>query len=329
MDRHFIFLFGLFFCIYASPQTGIPPIIGWKQQISNGINKFTPNSHFNTRVSYEILTPGDVTTPHPDTAVNNFFNLSKTEGRMKIDDMAFSKNKTDEQDKNDSQSIKKDEKKAPIVSPGQELKPNYVEGVVIHEKYGYGVGGMVSIEYEPYLLLKDGSIFRDPRMSPYDLDVKTSKQKQPDKWGTWKLQGKTLVVQMAEKGVMKTNEWKDKKWYWTRPAAKDEIINGSFISMSGGGNTIVGGTTLIAVSSNIRFNSKGQFTHATSADATSGGADANSAIYSQADKAGTYKLDGYTIELYYNNGQIAKALFYFFPDSKDTFGMGGRTYTKG
>ena len=187
---------------------------------------------------------------------------------------------------------------------------------------------MLIIKYEPYLLLKDGSIFRDPRISPYDLDVKTSKQNHPDKWGTWKLQGKSLVVQMPEKGVMKTNEWKDKKWYWTKPAANGEIINGSFIAMSGGGNTIVGGTTMIAVSSNIRFNSKGQFTHSTSAGATSGGADGSSAIYSETDKAGNYKLNQYAIELRYNNGQIAKTLFYFFPDGKETFGMGGRTYTK-
>ena len=327
MDRLSIFLFGLFFWIHALPQTDFPPLIGWKQQVSNGINKFTPRSHFNTRVSYEMLPPGDVTTPHLNTAVNHFINLSKTKGKMKRDDMTFSKNKTEE-DKTNDQATQKDESKTPLVSPGQGLKPNDVAGVVIHEKYGYGVGGMVTIEYEPYLLLKDGSIFRDPKISPYDLDIKTSRQKQPDKWGTWKVQGKTLVVQMPEKGVMKTNEWKDKKWFWTKPATNGEIINGSFIAMSGGGNTIVGGTTLIAVSSNIRFNSKGQFTHATSAGATSGGANGNAAIYSQADKAGTYKLNGYAIEFYYNNGQIANALFYFFPDGKDTFGMGGRTYTK-
>ena len=220
------------------------------------------------------------------------------------------------------------EKKTRIVMPGQGLKPGDIEGVVIHEEYGYGVGGMVIIEYEPYLLLKDGSILRDPRVSPYDLDIATSKQKEPDKWGTWTLRGKSLVVQMPEKGVMKTNEWKDKRWYWTKPAAKGEIINGSFIAMSGGGNTIAGGTTMIAVSSNIRFNSKSQFTHATSAGATSGGADVSAGIYSQTDKAGSYKLNGYSIELYYNNGKTAKTLFYFFPDGKDTFGMGGHTYIK-
>lgn len=245
--------------------------------------------------------PADLKTPHVDTALNHFMSLSKAESKMN-----------------------KDEKQASTAAATQAVDAAGLEGIVIHEEYTYGVGGILILEYRPYLLLKDGSIFKHPKTSPYDVNAKTSKQNEPDKWGTWKLLGKTLVVQLPERGGLKTYEWKEKQWYWTKPAVKGEVINGSFLTMSGGGNTASGGSTMIAVSSNIRFNNKGQFTHATSAGATSGGGGA----YSETDKAGTYKLNGYSIELHYNNGQIVKTLFYFFPDGKDNFGMGGRTYTK-
>lgn len=252
-------------------------------------------------------------------------NISQGDARMQLHGITSPENKTEMLNISNDQGKQMDEKNT-FTAAG--LKPKDVAGVVIHEKYGYGVGGILIMQYEPYLLLTDGSILRDPGISPYELDVATSKEKHPEKWGKWQLQGKILVVQMPEKGVMKTSQWADKRWFWTRPASNGEIINGSFMAISGGGNTISGGTTSIAVTSTIRFNSQGKFTHATSAGATSGGAAGTGAIYSDTQKAGTYILKGYAIELHYNNGQIAKTLFYFFPDTKDTFGMGSRTYTK-
>ncbi len=68
---------------------------------------------------------------------------------------------------------------------------------------------MVIIEYRPYLLLQDGSVYRYPVVAPYDLDVAASKEAEPTKWGTWKLEGKTLVITLPRKGVMKTERWDD------------------------------------------------------------------------------------------------------------------------
>jgi hypothetical protein len=47
---------------------------------------------------------------------------------------------------------------------------------------------------------------------------------------------------------------------------------------------------------------------------------------SKSDESGTYKLDGYAIELKYNNGKTERRFFYFYPDSKKHFGIGYSVY---
>lgn len=44
------------------------------------------------------------------------------------------------------------------------------------------------------------------------------------------------------------------------------------------------------------------------------------------DGAGKYVLNGYSLELRYNNGQVQQKSFYFYPDSKETFGIGTSAY---
>ena len=41
-----------------------------------------------------------------------------------------------------------------------------------------------------------------------------------------------------------------------------------------------------------------------------------------------YRLDGHTIELRFNNDDVERKFFYFYPDSKDVFGIGDDYYVK-
>lgn len=208
----------------------------------------------------------------------------------------------------------------------QSLKPEEIKGVIINMQYVYGVGGMILPTYKPYLLLKDGSIYKNITVSPYDLNVAASKQAEPNNWGSWKIEGKTVVVQFMEKGTLKTSRW-DKNWYWAKPAASNEKIQGAFKTISGGGNTMQGGTSMIVVGSNIAFNNKGQF----SLEKYSGGSSydfgVGTSTSSKQNTMGSYTLNGYSIELHFNNNKVLKKLFYFYPDSKATFGIGADIYT--
>jgi hypothetical protein len=212
----------------------------------------------------------------------------------------------------------------PVTAPGQGLKAAAIRGVVIHRETAIGVGGMMTFKFNSYLLLQDGSLYSHPEVSPYDLDIARSRQEEPLKWGTWKLDGKTLLVMYGRDS--KPSQW-GSGWFWARPAEKNEKITGSFYTISGGGNTAMGGGVVTVSSNSFTFNDKGQFTRLNTGGGTSSGVGGTVTAYSNKDAAGTYLSDGYSIELHYNNGTVVRQSFYFYPDTKTIFGIGNRVYT--
>jgi hypothetical protein len=202
------------------------------------------------------------------------------------------------------------------------LKPTEIKGVVINLEYSYGVGGAVMSEYTPYLLLNDGSIYSNPVISPYEFDVAVSKQKEPKKWGTWKISGNAISVTWPARN--KSERW-EKNWFWARPAAGNEKIEGAFTNVAG--NTALGGNVTTVSSKNILFNTSGRFA-LTSISVGSNYADYSIATsaYSKKDEAGSYSLNGYSIELRFNNGSTMRRAFYFYPKDKVHFGIGNHVY---
>lgn len=269
------------------------------------------------RISY----PGNPKNNYLSVAANHFASLAKKEGLTLNNDKTASSNK----DKQKETTTTSKKQKTPVTAPGQGLKPADVKGVVINSETGIGVGGMVIMEYRPYLMLANGTVYRYPTVAPYDLDVAASKTAEPNKWGTWKLEGKTLVVTLPYKGVMKTERWTS-NWFWTKAPTPNEKIKGAYMTIGGGGNTAMGGNTMIVFSSNINFNTKGQFTMKKVAGGSNSDFDVSTSTYSNSNSAGTYKLNGYSIEMRYNNGEVVRKLFYFYPDSKDAFGIGDDAY---
>lgn len=267
-----------------------------------------------------MMMPAGVQSPYMNVAIKHFINLSKQEG-IKTDDS----NSYSTQDNYSKEPVNKN-KTEPVITGGKTLKADEIKGVVMNMEYTYGVGGMILPEYRPYLLLKDGNIYKYIKVSPYELNVAASKQAEPDKWGTWKQDGKNIIVQFPEKGGMKTKTW-EKNWHWARAASNNEKIKGAFKTIGGGGNTAIGGSSMIVVGANIAFNDKGQFTF----EKYSGGSsyDFGVGVSTNAKKntTGTYILSGYSIELRFNSGEVIKKLFYFYPDSKEAFGIGDDAYT--
>lgn len=207
------------------------------------------------------------------------------------------------------------------------LKPAELKGIAINLEYTIGVGGGVIPTYEPYLMLADGSIYSDPIISPYKFDVAKSKQLEPKKWGTWKAVGKTIVINWPSREKNRSETWED-NWFWARPATNGEKITGSYNTISGGGNTALGGNVMVVSAKDITLNKNGQFTMTSmGGGSNSGDMGVSSTAYAHKDAAGTYMLNGFSMELRYNNGQVEQRAFYFYPDSKDVFGIGTRVYT--
>jgi hypothetical protein len=215
----------------------------------------------------------------------------------------------------------------PVTTAGQGLKPAQIKGVVLHQEYGYGVGGMMLIKYNPYLLLQDGTIYSHPEVCAYDLDVFKSRETEPGKWGTWKLEdSKTLVVTMNSDH--KPDRWQGTAhWFWAVPAAGNERLAGTWSTIGGGGNTAFGGGAIVVSSNVLTFNTQGQFTTLSTGGGSFNGSGGSVTAYSNKEGAGTYTFDGYSLELKYNNGKIVRKNFCFYADSKDVWVFGTRPYT--
>ncbi len=169
-----------------------------------------------------------ITRDQMNTAVQHFIKLSKQEGGLK--DVAATAGSSGGTTSNGSakgsgssttgsSGSRTSHIETPVTAPGQGLKPDAIKGMIIHMEYGVGVGGMMIIEYRPYLLLNDGTAYKHCEVSPYDLDVPKCRQVEERNWGVWKLEGKTMVMTMNDDHKME--RW-DKNWFWAPPAAKNE-----------------------------------------------------------------------------------------------------------
>jgi hypothetical protein len=204
-------------------------------------------------------------------------------------------------------------------SSANNLKPQDISSVIMHLEYESGVGGGIYPVYNPYILFKDGSIYSEPNT----LDLAASRRNDPKKWGVWKMEGGLLKITWNAKPAKdKFSEWKKDSYKNVSPAKKGETLSGSFKTMSGGGNTAMGGDVMIVISDTITFNPQGQFTLAK----VSGGSTSTVTSYYKGKDAGTYILDGYTIEMKLNNGKIERKFFYFYPDDRRYFGIGSSVY---
>lgn len=274
------------------------------------------------RYSRIMFSPG-TTSPYTNTALKHFMNYVKEEDKQAGRPAAGA-------DKGAARSTSRTGTKVkvstPVTSPGKGLSKDQIQGIVIHAEYTFGVGGMMITEYRPYLMLKDGTVYKYPDVCPYDLDVPASKKVEADKWGTWKQSGKTLTMSLPEKGVMETDRW-DSNWFWAKPAASGEKIAGGYKTISGGGNTALGGTAMVFSAGTIYFNNDGQFTMERTGGGSNSAAGVDVSAYASKQKAGRYQLDGYGMELRYNDGKVVRDLFYFYPDSKRVFGLGDEAYT--
>ncbi len=194
-----------------------------------------------------------------------------------------------------------------------------IHSFIIHLEYEYGLGGAVYPVYNPYILFKDGTIYDQPN----SLNLAASRRNEPKKWGVWKTESGLLKITWnAKPAKYKFSEWKKDSYKNVSPAKKGETISGSFKTMSGGGNTALGGDVMIVSSNTITFNDQGQFTLAK----VSGGSTSNITSYYKGKDAGTYTLNGYTIELKFNSGKTERKFFYFYPDKRNYFGIGASVY---
>lgn len=160
-----------------------------------------------------------------------------------------------------------------------------------------------------YMLLKDGTIYSRPDISPHDLDLDKSRKEMPKRWGIWSATSKQINVKFKA-----PQQWNN--YYETLPAKRGEIILGSYKTVGSFGGSRVHNFNTLILENNSRFTwryfyrNDGDFKpHKT-------------------DKpiSGVYSLDGYTIQLTYDSGQIERFLFAKFEKGKG-FALGVKSFS--
>ena len=207
--------------------------------------------------------------------------------------------------------------------PGKQyLSPSQIVGVYLNENYTSGVGGMMVLQYDPVLLLRDGTAYEDFDVPPTELNVASFKKAQPRSWGRWTKTAKGFSVRFN--GDKSSSDIKAS--FKVKPAPAGGKLAGEFTTIGGGGNTALGGDVMVAYSDTYVFDRNGRF----SGESGGGGSAPGVAVSSQSAKAGTYTLSGYALRLKYNNGKVVRRLFYFYPDKETSdklvVGIGDSTY---
>lgn len=195
---------------------------------------------------------------------------------------------------------------SPETNAEPRLQENEIEGIYMRTVTRYGLGG-VYVKNAIYLMLKDGTVYKNLSENPYHLDVAASKQKDAKNWGTWRRNGDVINATWP-KGKPQT--WK--KWFVTGGAKKGERISGGFRSS----DPFTGGKVFNV--NKIALTEDGRFYWAN----IKGGETSWRSIVSKSKKKGRYELDRHSITFYNEDDTSDSHLFYFYPGRRDAFGIG-------
>jgi hypothetical protein len=238
--------------------------------------------------------------------------------------------------------------------PGKGLQVGDYETVLFSWKQTMTVTGL---QYEEtiYLLLKDGTAYEDPEIPPEDFNAAASKRLQPERWVDWRKNGKTYQV-----GNKHKNEWETLSAWPGIPAKPNEVLGHTYTHSAYASYGGLGGyasTSSFVFKPNNQFEqvgytsmgtgvlqglngytagstsvSNGQGTRSSTSVIAGGGNNTNlptmaggtsSKRNDGAGNRGTYRLNGWTIELYRDNGVVERQLFLFTSDKRTGINIAG------
>lgn len=234
---------------------------------------------------------------------------------------------------------------------GQYKQPSWVEGLYCGFESGI-VGMNYKVTNYVYLLHEDGSAYRGLETPPEYFDVEKSRREEPKQWGKWKKTSEGYEVKIADE------DWKEvRNATKMTPARPGERLNRSIHHASAYG---MAGITSSSVFKNYwLFNFSGRFSKGDSALHSSASASmtpfgttvtsshasddtgSSSTVLATGDSfvassnrdtddgsknRGQYRLNGYTMQLQYDNGDEENVLIGFcYGDRSDLF-LGNKVY---
>lgn len=175
--------------------------------------------------------------------------------------------------------------------------------ILVMERARGGGGTRYAVQI-PYLLGADGQVFSDPDAPTDEFDVEAARRKRGSKWGRWRKSGEMILVTWSDGSA---DEWDS--WVETAPGRQDQRLDASYSYSRGASTTTMG----YSYSKHFRFRPDGSFEtdRGASAYGGPGGDGPNAGASAYRANAGTYRIDGNSIELRFRDGRTERRLFYF------------------
>ena len=215
-----------------------------------------------------------------------------------------------------------------VTAPGKGVQMAQIAAVV--NNYILRFDGMSThITNDAYLLLKDGTVYNGLPVAPDQLDIAKSRVGEPKRWGKWRAKGGGYEVSWNGKAYETLPGDK------VIPAPPGTKLSGRFgavrsYSYGFGGSYSYWGASFTP-DGRFRKDSRGGSSTNTAGiegvpTVTSGYDESGSAVVGQADgvgiasvkrrnpngdREGDYSVNGYTITLRFDNGQVARIPFFF------------------
>ncbi|SFK55788.1 hypothetical protein [Methylorubrum salsuginis] len=186
-----------------------------------------------------------------------------------------------------------------------------VEGVYFRSTTGFGVGGMMTIDFEPLIFLRDGTTYEITDTALEDVDLAAERLAKPRRFGRWTRTAKGFVL-TDHKGRSNDYALGDGSFFRAFPAASGETVKRAYRRLSGGGNSAMGGSVTVAVESRYDFRPDGSYGRGGSVGAINSGADTGvgTAIgRRRAPEGGRYALDRHTLTLTGADGRSRRVFF--------------------
>jgi len=233
-----------------------------------------------------------------------------------------------------------------VTEPGRGIPAQEIETIVYSWRLVYEGAGS-RMDYEAYLLLKDGTAHDGVPVPPQDMDLSLSRRREPEKWGRWRKEGNGYAFAWPDK----PQEWKKVQGGAMQPGQRGMTLQGEWTASSS--SSVPMGTSTWS-RWGVKLQSDGRFEKSQAGGMYAAGAPGTEVVTSttydndgavtstsapgvaigvqrknsnQGNKSGRYEIDGYAITLRYDNGMVERQPF-FIDGSRKSIWFDGSMLTR-
>lgn len=183
-------------------------------------------------------------------------------------------------------------------SQGEALRlANQIDSFAFDAKYGFGVGGFMTIDVVPVVLFGSGdALLKIEQLSLVD-SIEEGRALDAEAWSRWRRQGEDIQVE-------RSGGWENLPFTATYSALPPGFaLSGTYHSLSGGGSIAFGGTTSVAAWSEYTFLPGGVVVRGGGAGGSSEFGNTSVVVASlPPDRRGSYQIDGIMLNMRFDDG---------------------------